>query len=239
MTQLQMTGPLGEILLLPITDHAEQLREQRAWGGRGYTPGTGEIPAGGFTLPYSMANTFDWAMLGASAFEIDGQHCVKHRGHTYKRRDFEARTTGVKMPASVKYSRGAKPTDPAHIKEGDEGGVQYVTLIQFRGNGRALTEYEVQRGSQPQQRAPQAAPEKVTSDETPAPETIGNERAAALHKLLAVLLHGTEYKGKHPEFISEALGRPLEHLADIRTDEAKFVRDYMEEYRAEQGAVAG
>ena len=156
--QLHLTGPLGEHVTLTAENAQDLTDKQRAWGARGWTPGTGEIPAGGFTLPLCMADTLDWAMLGASEFTLEDQHCVAHRGHIYKRREFEAQTGGKKLPASVKYSRGAKPTDPPHIKEGDEGGVQYVTLITFRGGGKALKEYEKQPRAQQRARPTQAVP---------------------------------------------------------------------------------
>lgn len=179
--QLHMTGPLGEQITLTAENLQDLQTKQRAWGKKGWTPGTGDVPAGGFVLPYCMSTTFDWAMIGAHGFEIEGQHCVRHRGHTYKRREFDAQTTGKKMPASVKYSRGAKPTDPAHLKEGDEGGVQYVTLIVFRGGGQALPEYEVPKGNS------KPAPENVKSDK-PAPAASDKPR----EKYFA-LVRGTEF----------------------------------------------
>lgn len=220
MTQFFMTGPLGEQVTLQVENQQDMLTKQRAWGKRGWTPGSGEIPAGGFTLPYCMSTTFDWAMIGASSFEIEGQHCVKHRGHIYKRREFEAQTGGKKMPASVKYSRGAKPTDPAHLKEGDEGGVQYVTLIVFRGGGQALSEYEIQQQQpRPQQAAPAVtpAPEKVKSDPPAAKDnrraqyfaivegTPYAEDAGRAELVKAATLHITEGK-RVTTSLTEALG---------------------------------
>ncbi|WP_373289938.1 single-stranded DNA-binding protein [Deinococcus roseus] len=41
----------------------------------------------------------------------------------------------------VKYSRGARPTDPEHLKEGEES-VRYITLITCPCNGRPLEAYQ-------------------------------------------------------------------------------------------------
>ncbi|ULH18149.1 single-stranded DNA-binding protein (plasmid) [Deinococcus sp. KNUC1210] len=65
-----------------------------------------------------------------------------YRGQSYQRRDLEeVDTKKMQLPACVKNSRGARPTDPPHLKEEEDGGVQYVTLISFRGGGRMLPAY--------------------------------------------------------------------------------------------------
>jgi hypothetical protein len=43
----------------------------------------------------------------------------------------------------VKYSRGARGTDPADIVEDSGGDFRYVTLAVFRGDGRRCEEYAV------------------------------------------------------------------------------------------------
>ncbi|GGJ59709.1 hypothetical protein GCM10008938_52290 [Deinococcus roseus] len=45
------------------------------------------------------------------------------------------------LPKIVKYSRGARPTDPEHLKEGEES-VRYITLITCPCNGRPLEAYQ-------------------------------------------------------------------------------------------------
>jgi len=155
MPTLHLTGPLGTSLSVETTDDT-LLSTLRKYGKTGWS--SGEIPAGGLVLPHGMADTFDWALIGARPYtNSDGEQAVMHRGHSYKRRDFEAKTTGVKMPACIKYSRGAKPTDPPHLKEGDESGVQYVTLIMFKGTGKALSQYEVPSTNKPTEQRQQPA----------------------------------------------------------------------------------
>lgn len=205
-TQLHLTGPLGEAVSLTVTDATDLHAKQRAWGKKGWTPGTGDVPAGGFTLPYCMADTFDWAMIGATAFEIEGQQVVKHRGHIYKRRDFEAQNSGKKMPASVKYSRGAKPTDPIHLKEGDEGGVQYVTLIVFRGGGNALTEYELPKQGQQQQQARPAQPVRPAQEQ----QAEVKSDISALRRKYFAIVGDTFWKGE--EGRAELAATVAEHL---------------------------
>lgn len=43
--------------------------------------------------------------------------------------------------AAVKYSRGARSTDPPEIVEHGGGEFRYVTLAVFRGDGRRREEY--------------------------------------------------------------------------------------------------
>jgi hypothetical protein len=143
--QLEVTNALGMRLLLPVASVEDAFKRMRYMGARGWS--TGPVPAGGFVLPYAMAETFDWSLIGARAFEhtVDGEtmRCVEHRGMIYTRRDYAAVTKGKKMPAKVKYSRGAKPTDEPHLREGGTGeSAGYVTLIQFVGGGNAIPEFE-------------------------------------------------------------------------------------------------
>ncbi|WP_229776794.1 single-stranded DNA-binding protein, partial [Deinococcus ruber] len=113
----------------------------RRYGQQGWT--SGELPAGGLRLPYDMAEVFDWSLIGARPYvNSDGEACVMWQGQSYKKRDLdEVDTKKLKLPRIVKYSRGARPTDPPHLKEGEEGGVQYVTLISFKGAGRVIEAY--------------------------------------------------------------------------------------------------
>jgi hypothetical protein len=140
MPTLHLQGPLGTEISIEVEDK-ELLNALRKYGKQGWT--SGELPAGGIVLPYSMADTFDFSLIGGHEWTSpDGEDGVIHKGQFYKRRELEGvETKKMKMPPVVKYSRGARPTDPAHLKEGEEGGVQYVTLMVFRGNGRALEQY--------------------------------------------------------------------------------------------------
>lgn len=42
----------------------------------------------------------------------------------------------MKLPAAIKISRGAKNTDPAHVREQAEEEFEYVTRCIFRGSKR-------------------------------------------------------------------------------------------------------
>lgn len=142
---IELVNQVGMRVQMGVSDIEDAYAVMRWYGGAGWT--SGEVPAGGFRLPYAMANTFCFALIGAREFEFrddDGNvcHALSHRGSTYKRREYAASTKGKKMPAAVKYSRGALPTDPPHLKEGEESGAQFVTLITFKGAGRSIPELE-------------------------------------------------------------------------------------------------
>lgn len=141
MIELHLTGILGTKITVHVKDEDEMLRVMRQYGRRGWT--SGEIPAGGLILPLAMADTFDWSLIGAREFtNSEGEKSVYHKGQVYKRRELEeVDTKKLKLPRIVKYSRGARPTDPEHLKEGEES-VRYVTLITFRGNGRVLEHFQ-------------------------------------------------------------------------------------------------
>ncbi len=63
-----------------------------------------------------------------------------YAGHFYTRRVLEPNPR-MKLAAAVKYSRGAKNTDPPEIVEKGDGSFRYVTLAAFRGEGRRWEEY--------------------------------------------------------------------------------------------------
>lgn len=140
--QLHLTGPLGTAISVEVHDEKEIMPTLRKYGKSGWS--SGDIPAGGISLPLAMADSFDWALIGARPYvNAEGEQAVMYKGQSYKRRELEeVNTKKVSLPKIVKYSRGARPTDLPHIKEGEEGGVQYVTLITFRGNGKVLEAYQ-------------------------------------------------------------------------------------------------
>lgn len=141
MPTLHLNGPLGTSISVEVPEERDLLSVLRRYGRQGWT--SGEIPAGGLSLPLAMADSFDWSLIGARAYtSADGEQAVIYKGQSYKRRELdEVDTKKIKLPRIVKYSRGARPTDPTHLKEGEEGGVQYVTLISFRGGGRVIEAY--------------------------------------------------------------------------------------------------
>jgi hypothetical protein len=53
----------------------------------------------------------------------------------------------MKLAAAIKYSRGARDSDPPEIKE-RSGEFEYVTLILFRGGGH-LSEYDLPTETMP------------------------------------------------------------------------------------------
>lgn len=141
MATLHLVGPLGTKLSVEVASEREVIPTLRTYGEKGWT--SGELPPGGLSLPYAMADVFDFSLIGGHPYtNRDGEACVMYRGQSYKRRELdEVDTKKMRMPACVKYSRGARPTDLPHLKEGEDGGVQYVTLISFRGGGRVLSAY--------------------------------------------------------------------------------------------------
>ncbi|WP_229844461.1 single-stranded DNA-binding protein [Deinococcus indicus] len=52
----------------------------------------------------------------------------------------------MKLPQALKYSRGARETDPEHLVEESNGEFKYRTLIMFRGGGKAMPEFSLPGG---------------------------------------------------------------------------------------------
>lgn len=115
----------------------------RTMGAMGCTPGG--IPQGGFRFKREQHEGFDWSLIGARPWtNSEGEEGVWYENEFYKKRVLEAvDSKKMKMPEAIKYSRGARPTDPDHIKEGEDGGVQYVTLAMFRGPGPARAAWKI------------------------------------------------------------------------------------------------
>jgi len=143
MIRLHLTSLLGTAISVAVESASDILPTLRQYGRLGYT--SGEVPSGGFSLPLANANDFDFALIGAHPYtNKEGEACVMFKGQSYKRRELEAvENKKMSLPKIVKYSRGARPTDIPHVKEGEAGGVQYVTLLTFRGAGKKLTAYAV------------------------------------------------------------------------------------------------
>lgn len=146
---LKLTDPLG--IEFTTTVPEEKLYDtMRYYGAKGCT--SGEIPAGGLRLPLANEEDFDWRLIGARKYTIkeDGEEVpvVFYRGNSYKRRVLEPNKR-IRERA-IKYSRGARPTDPEHLKEGDD--IQYVTLITFRGErARKDERWAIPQNGQPEQ----------------------------------------------------------------------------------------
>ena len=117
---------------VPEERYLETLRHYGQKGWYSQNPALGPL-----RLPLANETDFDWRLVGGRLIEIEGEPLVMARGHGWKRREL-APDPKKKMPAAVKYSRGAKVTDPLHLREGDEDGIQYVTLVIFIGNGKKI-----------------------------------------------------------------------------------------------------
>lgn len=156
---------LGAKVSVDISGPEQLLDTQRQYGRLGWT--SGAIPRGGYQFPYENRDDFDWNLLGARRWTSpDGEELIIHQGHAYRRRELEAvDSRKMKLPAAVKYSRGAKATDPPEIREQADGGFEYVTLAIFRG-GKRQDRYAVPGGR------PATTPPPVTvraAQVTPAP----------------------------------------------------------------------
>jgi hypothetical protein len=157
---MHFTTDLGAAVSVETT-HDKVLECQRYFGRMGWT--SGEVPPGGHQFPLDNEHNFDWALLGARPYtNSDGEACVYYRGNTYKRRELEAvETRKMTLPRAVKYSRGARPTDPEAIREKSDGEIEYVTLVVFRG-GRRNDAW--------------ALPERTERPRPPQPERTGQAR---------------------------------------------------------------
>lgn len=125
----------------------------RACGELGWR--SGNVPPGGYRFPLANERDFDWRLIGArrGTCKIDGEERegVWHAGLFYSRRELREQERKRLKPA-VKYSRGARSTDPPEVIEDGGGDFRYVTLAVFRGDGRRA-EYAL----------PAAAPARVAA----------------------------------------------------------------------------
>ncbi|OOV14043.1 single-stranded DNA-binding protein [Deinococcus sp. LM3] len=136
MLHIEFTTDLGARVTVDVENATQLLDTQRQYGRLGWT--SGDIPSGGYQFPLDNESDFDWHLIGARKWTSpDGEELVIHKGHAYRRRELEAvDSRKMKLPAAVKYSRGAKSTDPEHIREKSDGEFEYVTLAIFRGGKR-------------------------------------------------------------------------------------------------------
>ena len=138
MLRIEFTTDLGAKVSVDVPTPEQLLDVQRRYGRLGWY--SGDVPAGGFQFPFENESDFDWALLGGRKFTIDGEDAVYCRGAVWKRRELAAvDTRKLRLPAAVKYSRGARPTDPEHLREKGDGDIEYVTLAIFRGGRRNPT----------------------------------------------------------------------------------------------------
>lgn len=127
----------GQRVMTTVDNHNDLMRVNVEMGQSGYTPVV-TPPQGGFRFGLAAEENFDWACLGGfKMMSAEGEEIVMWRGESYKKRTLDAvDTKKMKMPAAVKYSRGAKATDPEHTREKADGEFEYVTLAIFRGKSK-------------------------------------------------------------------------------------------------------
>ncbi|AFZ67819.1 single-stranded DNA-binding protein [Deinococcus peraridilitoris] len=136
MLHIEFTTDLGAKVTVDVEGPETLLDVQRRYGKQGWY--SGDVPAGGFQFPLDNEADFDWSLLGGRKFVLeDGEEAVYCRGSVWKRRELAAvDTRKLRLPAAVKYSRGARPTDPEHLREKSDGDIEYVTLAIFRSGRR-------------------------------------------------------------------------------------------------------
>jgi len=158
MLHIEFITDLGAKVLVDVERAEDLLTVQRRYGRLGWT--SGQVPARGYMFPLDNEADFDWSLIGARPWtNPEGETLIIHQGHTYRRRELEAvDNRKMKLPAAVKYSRGAKATDPELIREKAEGDFEYVTLAMFRG-GKRQERYA--RGTETQVRPSPARPATV------------------------------------------------------------------------------
>lgn len=123
----------------------------RACGELGWR--SGNVPPGGYRFAFANERDFDWRIIGArrGTCTINGEERegVWHAGLFYSRRELHEQER-KRLNHAVKYSRGARSTDPPEIVEDGGGEFRYVTLAVFRGDGRRREEYVTPAAEEPE-----------------------------------------------------------------------------------------
>jgi hypothetical protein len=157
MAEVRFLTDLGAEVFVPVQGDTPQtlkcavLQAQRALGGLEWR--CCPLPPGGFHFPLASEPDFDWRLLGArrGTCRMDGEERdgVWYAGQFYTRRALDPNPR-MKLGRAIKYSRGARSTDPAEMVEGEEGSAfRYVTLAVFRGEGKRREQYAVPREPAP------------------------------------------------------------------------------------------
>ena len=143
-----VVNALGIELTLHVDSPQAALAAVRHYASAGFLPKR-TLKHGGVTLPYAQHDTFDFRLLGARPYtDRDGNLGVLCDGHFYKKRVLEAvDSRKMKLPPVIKYSRGAKNSDPDHLREKTEGDFEYVTLISFKGGAKPLPAFNLPGGA--------------------------------------------------------------------------------------------
>lgn len=177
MLHIEFITDLGARVTVDVDSADKLLDVQRQYGRLGWT--SGELPSGGYQFPFDNEADFDWTLLGARKYTTpEGEEMVYHKGHGYRRRELEpVDSRKMKLPAAVKYSRGAKNSDPDHVREKADGEFEYVTLAIFRG-GRRQDRYAVPGGATSGAPRTAAAPAQA-APQRPRPTAAAAPRANA------------------------------------------------------------
>lgn len=155
MATVRFINELGAEVFVPVSgETARETRQAvlgtlREYGRMGWR--SGDVPPGGFRFPLANEPDFDWRLLGGRRGTgiVNGEERegVWYAGHFYSRRELEPHSK-KKLPAAVKYSRGAKNGDAPEVVEDGDGSFQYVTLAVFRGEGRRREEYAMPQAAE-------------------------------------------------------------------------------------------
>jgi hypothetical protein len=142
--QIHFTTPLGAHISIECNPN-EYWETLRQCGAKGWVSGN-PLAYGGLKLPYANHERFDWRLIGARAGKITQNGNIElgvwFRGDFFKRRTLEAsESKKMKLPAAIKYSRGARSHDPPEIVE-KSGEFEYVTLVVFRSGGH-IAHYDI------------------------------------------------------------------------------------------------
>lgn len=160
MAEIRFRTELGAEVLVPLKGESAReirrdvLRAMRDFGRYGWR--AAQVPPGGLRFPLASEPDFDWTLLGARrgtcTVDHEEREGVWYDGQFYTRRELEANPR-MKLARAVKYSRGAKNTDPAEVVEEGDGSFRYVTLAVFRGEARRRDEYAAPNENQVHPRA--------------------------------------------------------------------------------------
>lgn len=205
---IHFTTDLGAQVSVSAASADQVLELQRRYGKRGWYSGT--IPPGGLILPYDNEHDFDWRLIGGRRFadKETGEIMVWCRGHAWKRRELAAvESKKMTLPAAIKYSRGAKPTDPPAIREQGDGEIEYVTLCIFRGGTRRDT---------------YAVPGDEAGGESPdeAPMVTPNEADAFFKEIVSLGMRPQEV---HP-IVKQVTGQDVRDLTKLTKEQLEQVR---------------
>lgn len=167
------------------------LDTMRLLGRRGWR--AAQIPPGGYCFPLNNHSDFDWALIGGRPGQkkFDNENAEREgvwvSGEFYSRRDYaETQPKRGKggMPAAIRYSRGARPTDPPELREKGDGDFEYVTIVNFRGGLTRRKKLALRGGTPPAAKREDGAEVEEDSgepgDSTPATQA---EHTSALEPL--------------------------------------------------------